>query len=58
MVKDENLKTLCTEYNKKDMADFLNYVSLNMRLDLVTAREDDSEDVDSQSDIDYESDTE
>jgi len=29
-----------------------------MRLDLVTAREDDSEDVDSQSDIDYESDTE
>ena len=52
MVKDENLKTLCTEYNKKDMADFLNYVSLNMRLDLVTAREDDSEDVDIQSDMD------
>ena len=53
IVKDENLYNLCSEYKKKDMEKFLNFVSLNMRLDLIPAKEIDS-DYDSESESDAE----
>lgn len=49
VVKDENLFILCSEYKKTDIEKFLNFISLNMRLDLIRVQESES---------DYESDSE
>jgi hypothetical protein len=38
-MNDENLFYLCSEYKKEKMLKVLDYVSLNMRLDLITAKE-------------------
>lgn len=36
IIKDENLYVLCSEYKKENLEKFLNNVSLNLRLDMVT----------------------
>lgn len=54
IVKDENLFVLCSEYQKKNIEKFLNMISLNLRLDLITAKEisNDSEESDESDDSD------
>ena len=50
VVKDENLFVLCSEYQTNNLIKFLNMVSLNLRLDLVTAKKVFSDDSYSSSD--------